>query len=74
MEIIEKYYGLFQELFRKIFLINSFRKILKIILENFRKIAEIFLEISKNFNEIFEKIFFNFGKFRELLQRILRFI
>ncbi len=51
LKIIEKNFGLF----RKIFKIKSFQKILKIILENFGKLPEIFLEISENINEICEK-------------------
>ncbi len=57
LEINEKYFGSFRELFRKIFLIKSFRKIWKIISENFGKRPEIFLEISRNINEIFENYF-----------------
>ncbi len=57
LEIIKKYFGLFRELFRKVFKIKSLRKISKIISENFGKLPEIFLEISRNINEIFENYF-----------------
>ncbi len=64
LEIIDKYFGSFRELFRKfreafrkIFKIRSFQKILKIISENWEKLSEIFLEISRNINEIFENYF-----------------